>query len=385
MEEKCTNNDNCLNILTELVSIPSYGVIDKNHPIIKYLKNKLNNCCETLEIEDENGNIHLLVGVNCNLKDINNSILLSGHIDTVRESEGHNCNISTVEDRIKGLGVSDMKSFIASIISNIEYFQSLDVPVIFSITSDEETNLLGIKKIINELKTRNINTNMIIVGEPTNLDYYVSSRGNSIYVSIMNGISSHSGSPELGVNAIELQTQFVGEIMNIRNQYLHDAAVCVTHIEGGKSPSNVVPDSCSACFGIRTSDIKVLGEIYNYLLEKHEQISKNYGDSKIFNVLNIPPFEMMNSEFFNEQALINNKQLVNAKYATEAGYFQQIFPSSDIVIYGPGDPKDIHKSGESLNPINLFRYEIELRKLINNYILYRTQEKQSVKKLTLKI
>lgn len=384
MEEKCANNDNCLNILTELVSVSSYGRIDKKHPIIKYLKNKFRNCCEKLEIEDENGNIHLLVGVNCNLKDINNSILLSGHIDTVRESEGHVCNISTVGDRIKGLGVSDMKSFIASLISNIEYFQSLDVPVIFSITSDEETNLLGIKKIIHELKTRNINTNMIIVGEPTNLDYYVSSRGNSIYVSIMNGISSHSGSPELGVNAIELQTQFVGEIMNIRNQYLHDAAVCITHIEGGKSPSNVVPDSCSACFGIRTSDIRVLNEIYNYLLKKHKQISKNYDDSKIFNVLNIPPFEMMNSDFFKEQALINNKQLINAKYATEAGYFQQIFPSSDIVIYGPGDPKDIHKSCESLNPINLFRYEIELRKLINNYILYRTQEKQSVKRLTLK-
>lgn len=384
MEERCTSNNDCLNILTELVSIPSYGSIEKKHQIIKYLKNKFCDCCELLEIEDENGNVHLLVGANCNLKDINNSILLSGHIDTVRESKGHNCNISTVEDRIKGLGISDMKSFIASIISNIDYFKSLGVPVIFSITSDEETNLLGIRKIIHELKTRNINANMIIVGEPTDLDYYVSSRGNSIYVSIMNGISSHSGSPELGVNAIELQMQFVGEIMNIRNRYLHDAAVCITHIEGGETPSNVVPNRCSACFGIRTSDIKVLNSIYNYLLKKHEQISKNYGDSKLFNVLNIPPFEMINSEFFNEQAVINDKKLINAKYATEAGYFQQAFPNSDIVIYGPGDPKDIHKSGESLNPINLFRYEIELRELLNNYIFYRMQEQQSVKKRVLK-
>ena len=94
---------------------------------------------------------------------------------------------------------------------------------------------------------------------------------------------------------------------------------------------------------------------------------------------------MINSDFFNEQAAINDKQLINAKYATEAGYFQQAFPNSDIVIYGPGDPKDIHKSGESLNPINLFRYEIELRELLNNYIFYRVQEQQSVKKRVLKI
>ena len=383
MEEKCVNN-NCLNILTDLVSIPSYGNIDKNHSIIKYLKNKFHNCCETLEIEDENGNIHLLVGVNCNLNNINNSILLSGHIDTVRESEGHNCRISRDGNTIKGLGISDMKSFIATIISNIDYFQNLDIPVIFSITSDEETNLLGIRKIIRELKVRNINTNMIIVGEPTDLDYYVSSRGNSIYVSVMNGISAHSGSPELGVNAIELQTQFISEILNIKNQYLDDAAVCITHIEGGKTPSNVVPDSCSTCFGIRTSNTKILDIMYNYLLQKHAQISKDYGDSKLFNVLNIPSFERINNEFLNEQAEINGKQLVNAKYATEAGFFQQSFPDSDIVIYGPGDPKNIHKSGESLNPINLSRYGFELRELLNNYILYRNKEKQSIKKLIYK-
>lgn len=96
----------------------------------------------------------------------------------------------------------------------------------------------------------------------------------------------------------------------------------------------VAPNSCSACFGIRISDIKVLNTIYDYLLKKHEHISKNYGDSKLFNVLSIPPFEIIDSE--------------------------------------------------SLNLINLFRYQVELRELLNNYIFYRSQEKQSVKKLTLK-
>ena len=65
-----------------------------------------------IEIEDKNGNIHLLIGVNHKLRDIEDSIILSGHIDTVRESEGHNCNVIINGNNLKGLGISDMKSFL---------------------------------------------------------------------------------------------------------------------------------------------------------------------------------------------------------------------------------------------------------------------------------
>lgn len=385
MKEKKVNNEaEVLRILSELVNISSYGKIGMEHSIIEYLEHSFKDCYETLELEDKNGNIHLLIGVNHELNDVEDSILLSGHIDTVKESEGHRCSISFDGDRLKGLGISDMKSFVATIISNLDYLKNLDMPVIISLTSDEETHLLGIKHIIQELKTRNINTSMTIVGEPTNLDYYVSSRGNSIYVSIMNGIACHSGTPELGVNAIELQTKFILEIMKIKDQYLKDSAVCITHIDGGKSPSNVVPDGCSTCFGIRTSDSKVLDKMYNYLLAKHKEISKCYGDSKLFNVLDIPPFERKESEFLSRQIDINGKKMIDAKYATEAGYFQEAYPDANIVIYGPGSPEDIHKAGEAIDPNNLFCYEIELRELLNNYLVYRKQEKQCVKKLIYK-
>ena len=230
MEARKENN--VLTILKDLVSIPSYGQIGKKHQIIEYLRTAFDDCCDKIEIEDKNGNIHLLIGVNHKLRDIEDSIILSGHIDTVRESEGHNCNVIINENNLKGLGISDMKSFVATIIANLDYLKSLDIPVIISLTSDEEHYLIGIQKIISELKNRNINSSMVIVGEPTNLDYYVSSKGNSIYVSIMNGISCHSGTPELGINAIELQTLFSSEIMKVKKQTSNDAAICITHIDG---------------------------------------------------------------------------------------------------------------------------------------------------------
>ncbi len=372
MKEKKENKEqNILRILTELVRIPSYGKIEPDHKMIEYLKKNFQDCEETVEMVDKNGNTHLLVGVNQPLHNLNNAIVLSGHIDTVRETDNHVCNVSVEGNTLKGLGISDMKAFIATIIANLDYLKQLDIPVVISLTSDEETNLLGIEHIIKELKNREINPGMVVVGEPTNLDYYVSSRGNSIYVSLMNGIACHSGTPELGVNAIELQVEFISEIVRLKELFEKEAAVCITHVEGGKSPSNVVPAMSSACFGIRTSNKTVLAEMYNYLSERHKEISKSYGESKLFNVLDIPPFERRNNEFIAEEANRTGKKQIDAKYATEAGYFQREYPDSAILIYGPGQPDKIHESGEYLEPTKLFQYADELNILLNNYLKYK--------------
>ena len=105
----------------------------------------------------------MLIGVNHKLRDIEDSIILSGHIDTVRESEGHNCNVIINGNNLKGLGISDMKSFVATIIANLDYLKSLDIPVIISLTSDEEHYLIGIQQIISELKNRNINSRLLCI------------------------------------------------------------------------------------------------------------------------------------------------------------------------------------------------------------------------------
>lgn len=206
-----------LQILYDLVNIPSYGCIDTNHPIINYLKASFKDCAEIVEVKSKNGNTHLLVGVNSKLSDINNGILLSGHIDTVAPSEGHKA-ISTIEDNnLTGVGSSDMKSFIASIISKLDVLKDMEQPVLLSITSDEETNLQGINELTTQMKIRNINCDFVIVGEPTDSKFATSSRGNSIYVSEMHGIPCHSGTPELGINAIILATKFINKIERITN------------------------------------------------------------------------------------------------------------------------------------------------------------------------
>lgn len=375
---KNVNKNSVFKYLSELVNIPSYGTIDNNHPIITYFKDKLK-VCEIIENVDSNGNTHLLVGVNCKLEDLDHAILLSGHIDTVKESKGHSPHVVFNDGCIEGLGTSDMKAFFASVLSQIDELKNLDEPIILSITSDEETKLEGVKKNIYELNKKNVNVDFVIIGEPTNLDYYASSRGNTIYVSIMSGKACHSSTPELGVNAIELEAVFINEIKKISKEY-PSASICITSITGGKIPSNVVPDGCSICFGVRTSDKKTLSEIYNYLSNKHDEISKGYGESKLFSVLEFPLFEKVES-FFTKYAEDNKISIADAKYSTEAGYFQRFFPNADIIIYGPGDPTDIHKAGEKIPRYNLLKYQEEFIKLINSHLEIKKQELLKNKKL----
>ena len=380
--EKAKKETNVLQILSNLVEIPSYGKIGKDHQIIEYLKEAFKESAEIVELEDKNGNIHLLIGVNHELKDIDNSIILSGHIDTVTATPGHNSSITLNGDYLTGLGTSDMKAFSATLIANLEHLKSMKVPIIISLTSDEETNLRGIELITKELQERNIHTDLIVVGEPTDLDYYVSSRGNSINVSIFKGKTAHSGTPELGINAIELTGDFMQEIKKVSKAYESVAATCITSVTGGKSPSNVVPDESSLCFGIRTSDRKVLNKMLEILHQKHEEIIKVKEGSVLFNVLDIPPFERRESEFLSVQAYQNQKRMIDAPYATEAGYFQNIYPSSDIVIYGPGNPDCIHKPGEAISITNLLQYDSELLVLIRNYLEYKGLIKQDTLNLT---
>ena len=185
----------------------------------------------------------------------------------------------------------------------------------------------------------------------------------------MKGKSCHSSTPELGINAIELESDFIKEIKNVSKAY-PEAKICITSINGGKVPANVVPDNCSICFGIRTNDNKILNEITEYLNSKHSEISRGNKDSMLFPVLEIPPFERKDN-YFIKYANDIGKDVVDAKYSTEAGFFQQAFPNADIIIYGPGDPTNIHKAGESIPGDNLVRYQNEFMELLNNYLEYK--------------
>lgn len=136
------------------------------------------------------------------MKDLNDCILLSGHIDTVNLGiKFKKCEV--IDNKIYGLGTSDMKSFIASIIYNLDKLLEIRTPIVLSLTNDEETKFLGIKAILNELIKRNIKPNLLIVGEPTDVKFSFFNKGATWFTCSIFGKQCHASTPDLGINVIQ--------------------------------------------------------------------------------------------------------------------------------------------------------------------------------------
>ena len=164
-----------LKYLKELVSIKSYDT-KENKEIVAYLEKEFSKCAtEILKVKNIiNNKENLLVGLNCNLKNLSNAIVLSGHIDTVVADEKSyltNPYQAVEKDgKIYGLGSIDMKSFFAVILNKAEELKKLNKPVVIAITSDEETDFEGVFQITTKMKELGLDEKEIIKFIKENFD-----------------------------------------------------------------------------------------------------------------------------------------------------------------------------------------------------------------------
>ena len=167
--------------LKEIVNVPSFNTEDNSQIIDLLIKKFKPVSKEILKIKNPNSNkCNLLVGINTKLQNINNAIILSGHIDTVppntKSYKTNPLSATLINNKLYGLGVIDMKCFFASILDTATFLQKCSLPIVVAITADEETSFYGIKQIVKVLKLKNIKPLFSIIGEPTNLEVCVSSK-----------------------------------------------------------------------------------------------------------------------------------------------------------------------------------------------------------------
>lgn len=108
-----------------------------------------------------------------------NALGFVGHTDTVEYTTNWKYDkftTSKINNKIYGLGVCDMKSGIAGIISAISQidFSNLTKGIKLYFTYDEEIGFSGIKDVVKNEKEF---PKTIIVGEPTNNEIMVGSKG----------------------------------------------------------------------------------------------------------------------------------------------------------------------------------------------------------------
>ena len=118
-------------------------------------------------------------------------------------------------------------------------------------TADEEVASEGAKFYVRDTPPA---IDFAVIGEPTSNTTFSAHKGSLRPRVRVKGVTAHSGTPELGVNAIYQSARLLGLIEEAHHQQVrcrcHDlvgnASLTVTRIHGGHA-DNVVPDSSSCC------------------------------------------------------------------------------------------------------------------------------------------
>jgi acetylornithine deacetylase/succinyl-diaminopimelate desuccinylase family protein len=192
-------------------------------------------------------------------------LILVGHIDTVPVSQEDSklWDLDPFDGALRngciyGLGASDMKGGIASILLAVKAVLNARVKlkkgltIIFCV--DEERGSTEGMRYISE--KRLIKGNLAMEAEPTDMCFQGWFKGRTWYEIETRGKAAHTSNPAMGVNAIHHMAEIINKIKNSgfnyeKHQYLGDYSINFGTIEGGTG-INAIPDLCKSKLEVRT-------------------------------------------------------------------------------------------------------------------------------------
>lgn len=190
------------------------------------------------------------------------TIAYCGHLDVVPAGDGsdwtHPPFRPTIRDsRLYGRGAADMKGSIACAVYFAELLAKtgirLDHDLLYVLVVDEEHHNRGIRRFMADAP----DLDLVVVGEPTELDLAIGHRGVLACTVTLSGRSAHAAQARFGVNAIHGAADLIAAIRQLHEQLerridpcLGSASIQATLIEGGLKV-NMVPSRCVVQFDRR--------------------------------------------------------------------------------------------------------------------------------------
>ena len=362
-----------LKILSELIKFQTVSGTS-NLKLIEYCEKRLSKLGATSfkTFDETKKRANLFSTISGKQKLNGGGIILSGHTDVVpasaKEWSSDPFIATEKNNKVYGRGSCDMKGFIACALALAPYFasQNLKKPIHFSFTYDEETACQGAPIMIKELKKRNINCSICIVGEPTSMKAIQAHKGCYEYSTHFTGLAGHGSAPDKGVNAVEYAIRFINKLMELREELkkreLKNSAFTppystlqIGRIKGGLA-RNVIADQCVVDWELRPvvpEDGKFVNEsmenyVKNVLLP---EMKKVYPKASIEKEIIGEIIGFTKEEKSDAVNLVCNLTGDNSRdvvsFGTEAGLFQEIGIST--VVCGPGSIEQAHKIDEHVS------------------------------------
>jgi len=359
-----------LKILADLIKFQTVSGTS-NLKLIEYCEKKLNKSGATsFKTFHKSGlQANLFSTINGKEKLNSEGIILSGHTDVVPASSNEWSSDPYIaqekDNKVYGRGSCDMKGFIACTLVMAPLFakQKLKKPIHFSYTYDEETSCLGAPVLLKELKKRNVNYSVCIIGEPTDMKAIHAHKGYNEYKTYFTGLAGHASDPVHGVNAIEYAIRYANKLMELREELKKRkskdsvftppySTLQIGKISGGLS-TNVIADQCIVDWEVRPITPED-GKFISQNIESYAKETLLPEMRKVYPKANIKKETVGETIGFNKVEKSDAVDLVcnltgdNSRgaisFGTEAGLFQELGIST--VVCGPGSIKQAHTIDE---------------------------------------
>ncbi|MDT8445288.1 MAG: M20 family metallopeptidase [bacterium] len=285
------------------------------------------------------------------------ALCMTGHMDVVPLGQApwtQDPFAGTIEgDRLFGRGASDMKGGVAAMVTSAiearHRFAGLELVLV--ITADEEVGCTG-AKVLFEGGHLNQKVGAILVCEPTSNLPDLGHKGSLWLEAILRGVTAHGSTPHLGENAVYKAAEKVLAVRDFQfDPVEHPLYGRPTHnvgnIKGGLN-INSVPDRASFHIDIRTvpsMDHQALTNQFKQLLGPETQLRE---------VINVEPVETDPQDPWIQDclALLKDHQgqeppIRGGVYVTDASVLAKAYGKPPVLVLGPGDFAQAHKTDES--------------------------------------
>jgi acetylornithine deacetylase len=268
-------------------------------------------------------------------------LVLSGHTDTVPFDEAlwklNPLQMTEKDNRLYGLGSSDMKGFFAVVYAALEPLLKQDLPfkqpLIILATADEESSMNGARALAKMGKPK---ARYAVIGEPTGL------KPINMHKSIM----------------METIREVIAGLLKFRQQLQADyqnphfavdiPTMNMGVIHGGDNPNRIC-GHCELEFDVRLLPGMSNDSIREAIQTLIQPIAQKYQTEITLSPLfpGVEAFENKDSELLQIAEKLTGHNAMSAAFGTEAPFLQQL--GMDTIVMGPGSIDLAHQPNEYMD------------------------------------
>jgi len=372
-------DEKLVTILKKLIQIPTENPPGRTDEIIEFLVTEV-----FKEEEDFRNEIITYKKKDVELRNLVSSlgsgsrkIILSGHFDVVPVGDLKQWtyppfSAEIIDGKLYGRGSADMKAGLTMLIGTImnlkENSQFLEEnTLVFLGTADEEAGMTGAITCVRKGVMKD--SELLIIAEPTNLNIGIAEKG-LVWASLdIKGKSAHASTPHEGINSIEGALKLIPHLYSCledkSNEILGSSTINIGKIEGG-TVINVVPGKTSML-----ADYRLIPEQNtDALIKKLHNIDIFPCSLEVRITHTLPAVQTdVNHPFLQNLKKLNQHNFIGLPYATDAAILINHKNPVPFVIYGPGDPKVVHKENEFVKLTDLYKStEFLTKALLQTYL-----------------